>query len=176
MSYSGNLISQSMIQLHRYCFAALITAAVCSSCEKENEEPDLDEKTKALVSQTWKVSAHVLVEKKPGQPDTIDSYATYPAWARDNTYRFYPDNTFEVDEGSVRRQSTDPQKVKGIWRFESDQQAIAIGLNKVDPLGTSSSRADNSIVFELFELTTTKFRFGCGSCSPQTSFKTLTPK
>lgn len=65
-----------------------LACLVLGACKKDNSAS----RTYLLTSKNWRVSAATQTLVVNGQPVVTDTYATYPACARDDFYRFGSNN------------------------------------------------------------------------------------
>ena len=91
-----------------------------SSCDEEPNEPG-DQRTTSLTGgsdfgRTWQLTS---IEIELGTVNPHDC-------VEDNFFTYYPDGTYEVNEGSSKCDPHDPPAWIGEWRFNRNQTEITI--------------------------------------------------
>lgn len=101
----------------QYAFGLGLFFVTVGGCTKDTPPPSREQ---LLTATNWRISSVVALEIRPGQaPQTSDLFASRPACEKDNSLRFYPDKTVEVDAGPLRCLSTDPQIITGTWSLDN---------------------------------------------------------
>ena len=97
---------------------------VSLSCKKEKDDP----KTKLLTQAEWKISKH---EEKINSDPYIDYFPSLPSCSQDDKYHFKTDNTYELNEGATKCNSSDPDIIStGGWQFTQNGAKISIDGNE----------------------------------------------
>lgn len=124
-----------------------LACTVLGACKKENSSS----RTYFLTSRNWRLSAVTSTLIVNGQPVVTDTYATYPACARDDFYRFSSNNLVLQDQGSLKCNASAPQTTAGPWSFNSTQTQLSFL-----PIGYATQTG------EIIELSATTFHTRIG--------------
>lgn len=117
-----------------------LLAGFLSSCHKDDPAPT---STQLLTGRKWQVTSSII--EAPGQP-TVDLYALTAPYTRDNFEQFNTPDSYTLDEGPTKYQSTDSQTQLGTWTLNSSNMQLVVTRN-----GSNST-------FTIEELTTTAFK------------------
>ena len=94
---------------------ALLCSSVLLACSKNGNQS----KAALLTAGNWKVIADTINPARNinGHNET-DMYQFYdPICERDDYFKFTSDGTYELNNGSQKCQSSDPQTISGTWFF-----------------------------------------------------------
>jgi hypothetical protein len=124
MCFTINFIAmQTIIKL----LAALLTICTYCTCTKSKVNTT-EELTKLLVAHNWHITQASVSPAlySPILGNTTNDYFTYfvSTCIYDNQWRFFDNNTYQLDEGATRCNSTDPQTITRKWSFSLTFDAI----------------------------------------------------
>ncbi|GAB3861009.1 hypothetical protein GCM10028822_39830 [Hymenobacter terrigena] len=151
-----------------FCGAVLLSIGF-SACKKDAPAA-LDANTSALAGHPWRIVAYLDTDNTVTPHKTVDVYPGFPAYRRDDTYRFNGDNSLVFEEGQLKANTTDPQSTAGKWQFQNNQAGLTITLARAVALGTTGS--SNSSTYNILKLTSDTLRITNGTQS-QTVVVTL---
>jgi hypothetical protein len=107
------------------------------SCKKGSNNIAVSGNTSLLTQQEWKLNKQ---EVKINSDPYIDRFPSLPPCTQDDKYSFKIDNTYELNEGATKCNSSSPQVIMtGTWQFTQNETKI-----KIDAVESSIDKLDNN--------------------------------
>lgn len=99
---------------------------VLGACKKNDDAtPTAQSKTDLLTAHNWKPSTGTYTITSSGTSITSDAFETCD---KDDSYKFGSDKSLVVDAGTVKCNSSDPQKETGTWALSNNDQKLTMNL------------------------------------------------
>ncbi len=109
-----------------------------SSCEENSDTYYKKKNSELLTNKNWVITGHSIKENNSYDKDRFDDY---DACNRDDTFRFFKNGTYELNEGRTKCNSNDPQVFQqGTWK---------VGYNNLEITKMGSSTTSNYLIVEL---------------------------
>lgn len=141
-----------MKQIFRTACIALASAAIFTSCKKDDDKPaTADPKTTFLTNGTWKL---VSDQEKIGNEPWQEMIGFYDACELDNFLKFNPTQVV-YNDGAVKCDPADQQEYSFPWSFENggtklniDGEVVEIEELSATTLSVVSSDTADGLVFK----------------------------
>jgi hypothetical protein len=108
-----------------YILPALIFILILTACNKGDSPTPPVTKTDLLTSGSWKLTAVVLDDDGDGTYE-INSFAIFESCFTDNIWTFKSNGILQMDEGTAKCSSTDPQTNESDWQLTNNDSTIMI--------------------------------------------------
>lgn len=115
---------------------SVLSLLFLASCNKEVDEPKT--KTQLLTQHTWVIQKF---EEKVGTMPWDDQFPDADACDKDDQYIFRTNNRYEINEGPLKCDPTDPQIIdNGTWSFQNNETVLDMDNDEftIDLLNESS--------------------------------------